>query len=142
MKSRKFLALAVLAATFLSATSVLADEVSPEDKERAYQMICVQAPKDIDGKDLADSINFRTYFHGFLRQPELILPKFEELKKASGLEGIGLAIEVAASCGAVTILQKDIETRGCKDESGKEASIQRALEICGPIVEWLDKAGK
>lgn len=139
MTSTKTLTLALLAVSLLSATSVFADEVSSEDKERAYQIACVPgSEKNLKGDDANGAVEFREFYQNFLANPALIQPVFEQLKKGgNGISGIGLAIQIAATCGATDLLRADIEARGCTNSKGESLSIAKALEVCGPINAWV-----
>jgi|GEM_PF-3724879 len=141
MTSTKTLTLAVLAASLLSATSVFAkDEVSAEDKERAYQIACVPGcEKALSTDDAKSAAEFRAFYQSFLANPAAILPVFEQYKNGgNGISGIGLAIQLAVTCGATDLLRADIEARGCKNEKGAELSISHALEVCAPVIEWVN----
>lgn len=137
MKSRDLLALALIACTLAPSVSFANEEVSAEDKERAYQILCVPGAADAvaDEKDRSEAKEFRVVFHQFLRNPSAIISQYQRDKSEGGFLGaLGAGIMIAATCGATDILKADIEARGCTDEKGKPASIKKAIELCAPVM--------
>lgn len=141
MTNTKTLVLALVATFALPVSAARADEVNAEEKERAYQILCVPgSEKALNEQDAKEALDFRVGFHQFLRHPNAIIAQYERDKSEGGPMGaIGSAIMIAATCGATDILKADIETRGCVDEKGRPASIKKAVEACAPVLAEMKK---
>ena len=141
MTNTKTLVLALVASLALPVSAARADDVNAEEKERAYQILCVPgSEKGLNEQDAKEALEFRVGFHQFLRHPNAIIAQYERDKSEGGLMGaIGSAIMIAATCGATDILKADIETRGCVDEKGRPASIRKAVEACAPVLAEMKK---
>lgn len=141
----KTVLLALVASLALPVSAARADaqseNVNAEEKERAYQILCVPgSEKGLNEQDAKEALEFRVGFHQFLRHPNAIIAQYERDKSEGGLMGaIGSAIMIAATCGATDILKADIETRGCVDEKGRPASIRKAVEACAPVLAEMKK---
>lgn len=136
----KTVMLALIASFTLTAT-VRAENVNAEEKERAYQILCVPgSEKGLSKKEAGDAKEFRVGFHQFLRNPNAILAQVQRDKAEGGLlAAFGAAIMLAATCGAADVLKDDIATRGCKDDQGRAASTAIALAACAPVMEEFNK---
>ena len=145
MNTKTVLLALIASLTLLPALSARADgqgeNISAEEKERAYQILCVPgSEKGLSEKDANEALEFRVGYHQFLRNPVSIIAQYERAKEEGGMMNqLGAAIMIAATCGATDILKADIAARGCLDNQGRPASIKKVLEACAPVMAEMKK---
>lgn len=114
------------------------DDVNPQDREDAYQFLCVpgsDVAKKIPAEEMAENIEQRAKLHAILAHPEEELGRIES-RMFSGTfsEGsFGAMIEQAIYCAAILELDESISSRGCQNEAGESFSSKRALAECERI---------
>lgn len=128
------------------AISARATELTKEEHQLTFRFLCAVNPEEgiapPEGQEL-NYLTLRGLFQKFVANP---VPKIEYFKKQMGEETGGFptiedAMAFAAMCENTKYFQEDIRKQGCHDSLGNQLSVEKALALCLPLIEQVNRDG-